>query len=73
MIPHNIQGRVWFKQEETFGDPMDDPNISTDPDMTENDSEPTVASVIENRNWKEVSVIKIHLKFIINQLTGLIF
>ena len=52
---------------------MDDPNISTDPDMTENDSEPTVASVIENRNWKEVSVIKIHLKFIINQLTGLIF
>ncbi|MBD3424371.1 MAG: hypothetical protein GF417_08040 [Candidatus Latescibacteria bacterium] len=73
VIPQNIQGRVWFTQEETFGEPGEDPVLSPEPLITESGGENVNIAEDDYKEIEEMSILKIHFKLLFNQLTGLIF
>jgi len=74
IIPEVGNARVYIRKEESFGAPGEDPNISTIPLNTEENSEITVALSGEPElQRKNISLLKLHMKIIFNQLTDLLF
>ncbi|MFO7916206.1 MAG: hypothetical protein R6U43_11035 [Candidatus Krumholzibacteriales bacterium] len=73
IIPHHSYGRVEICKQETFGGPGDDPNISTEPLKTDSSYETTTANKDNYKEIEEISILKLHIKVLFNQLTGLIF
>ena len=74
IIPEVSNARVYIHKEESFGAPGEDPNISTSPFNTGENPEITVALSGESElQRKKISLLKFHMKIIINQLTYLLF
>lgn len=75
-IPSDLNARYEIRREESeqFGEPGDDPTISTDPlsgsEITEISATSSDSSLPES---EDVSIASIYLKILFNQLTIFIF
>ena len=72
IIPHHSYGRVEIYKQEAFGGPGDDPNISVYPLKTDSSYETTAVTKDNYKELEEVSILKLHIKILINQLAGFI-
>jgi len=73
IIPADAYARYEIRQEETFGDPGDDPHLATNPLYNIENSEDQATSYENAEKCKKVSIFSMYLKIVFNQLSGLVF
>lgn len=72
IIPHHSYGRVEIYKQEEFGEPGEDPVLSPKPLETDSSYETTAVTKDNYKELEEVSILKFHIKILINQLAGFI-